>query len=111
MAQAWVMTVAGQRLHDTIFRQPAEAFLKERLRPHHGRPPVPSLHRAVSAGPLRCTGALRARSRSRIRGPSSPPIPGPTASICCAWTPPTIRHSDGTFLHRRHSLALRNRWR
>jgi transposase len=39
MAQEWVMTVADQRLHGTIFRKPAEAFLEEQLRPHHGHPP------------------------------------------------------------------------
>jgi transposase len=39
MAQEWVLTVADQRLHGTIFRKPMEAFLEERLRPHHGRPP------------------------------------------------------------------------
>jgi transposase len=39
MAQAWVMTVADQRLHGTIFRKPAEAFLEERLRSHHSQPP------------------------------------------------------------------------
>jgi transposase len=39
MAQEWVMMVADQRRHGTIFRKPAEAFLEERLRPHHGRPP------------------------------------------------------------------------
>jgi Integrase core domain len=39
MAQEWVMTVADQHLHGTIFRKPAEAFLEERLRPHHGRLP------------------------------------------------------------------------
>jgi transposase len=39
MAQEWVRTVADQRIHGTIFRKPAEAFLEERLRPHHGRPP------------------------------------------------------------------------
>jgi transposase len=39
MAQEWVMTVADQRLHGTIFRQPAEAFGEERWRPQHGRPP------------------------------------------------------------------------
>jgi hypothetical protein len=38
-AQAWVMTVADQRLHGTIFHKPAEAFVEERLRSHHGRPP------------------------------------------------------------------------
>jgi Integrase core domain len=39
MAQEWVMTVADQRMHGTIFRKPAEAFLEERLRSHHSRPP------------------------------------------------------------------------
>jgi transposase len=39
MAQEWVRTIADQRIHGTIFRQPAEAFLEERLRPHHARPP------------------------------------------------------------------------
>lgn len=39
MAQEWVMTVADQRIHGTIFRKPAEAFLEEPLRPHHSRPP------------------------------------------------------------------------
>ena len=40
-AQEWVLTVADQRLHGTIFRKPAEAFLEEQLRPHHGHPPSP----------------------------------------------------------------------
>jgi transposase len=39
MAQAWVLTVADQRRHGTIFRKPAEAFGEERLQPHHARPP------------------------------------------------------------------------
>jgi transposase len=39
MAQEWVATVADQRLHGTIFRKPAEAFLDEQLHPHHDRPP------------------------------------------------------------------------
>jgi transposase len=39
MAQAWVVTVADQRLHGTTFRKPAEAFQDERLRSHLGRPP------------------------------------------------------------------------
>ena len=39
MAQEWVMTVADQRMHGTIFRKPAEAFLEERRRSHHSRPP------------------------------------------------------------------------
>ena len=39
VAQAWGLTVADQRRHGTIFRQPAEAFLEERLRPHRGHPP------------------------------------------------------------------------
>jgi len=43
MAQEWVLTVADQRLHGTIFRKPAEVFLEEQLRPHHGtrRPTSP----------------------------------------------------------------------
>jgi transposase len=52
MAQEWVMTVADQRLHGTIFRKPAEAFLDERLHPHHDRPPYrlhPVLCRKVAA--------------------------------------------------------------
>jgi Integrase core domain len=39
MAQEWVLTVADQRVHGTTFRKPAEAFLEEQLRPHHGHPP------------------------------------------------------------------------
>jgi transposase len=39
MAQEWVRTVAAQRLHGTICRQPAEAFWEEPLRPPHARPP------------------------------------------------------------------------
>jgi transposase len=39
MAQEWVLTGADQRLHGTIFRKPAEAFLEERRRPPYGRPP------------------------------------------------------------------------
>jgi transposase len=39
MAQAWVVTVADQRLHGTTFRKPAEAFGEEHLRSHRGRPP------------------------------------------------------------------------
>jgi transposase len=39
LAQEWVLTVADQRCHGTIFRKPAEAFVEERLRPHHGCPP------------------------------------------------------------------------
>ncbi len=39
MAQEWVLTVADQRLHGTIFRKPAEVFREEQLCPHHGRPP------------------------------------------------------------------------
>jgi hypothetical protein len=39
MAQEWVRTVADQRLHGTICRQPAEAFPEEPLRPPHARPP------------------------------------------------------------------------
>jgi hypothetical protein len=39
LAQEWVLTVADQRLHGTIFRKPAEAFLEEQLRSHAGHPP------------------------------------------------------------------------
>jgi transposase len=38
-AQEWVLTVADQRRHGTIFRKPAEAFGEERLRSHHSQPP------------------------------------------------------------------------
>jgi transposase len=39
LVQAWVTTVADQRIHGTTFRQPAEAFADERLRTHGGLPP------------------------------------------------------------------------
>jgi hypothetical protein len=36
--QAWVVTVADQRIHGTTFRKPAEVFREEGLRSHVGRP-------------------------------------------------------------------------
>jgi hypothetical protein len=51
MAQEWVITVADQRCHGTTFRKPAEAFVEERLRPHHDQPPYdlsPVLSRKVA---------------------------------------------------------------
>jgi DNA replication protein DnaC/transposase len=51
MAQAWVGTVADQRLHGTTVRTPAEACQDEPLRAHLGRPPdglQPSLVRTVA---------------------------------------------------------------
>jgi transposase len=37
--QAWVVTIADQRIHGTTCRKPAEAFGEERLRPHRERLP------------------------------------------------------------------------
>jgi transposase len=39
LVQAWVVTIADQRIHGTTCRKPAEAFGEERLRPHRERPP------------------------------------------------------------------------
>jgi transposase len=55
-AQAWGLTVADQRCHGTIFRQPAEAFGEERLRSHDSQPPLPPRHGVVSEGRPRWPG-------------------------------------------------------
>jgi transposase len=39
MVQAWLVTVADQRIHGTTFRKPAELFSQEQLRSHGGKPP------------------------------------------------------------------------
>jgi hypothetical protein len=55
-AQEWVLTVADQRRHGTIFRKPAEAFGEERLRSHDSQPPLPPRHGVVSEGRPRWPG-------------------------------------------------------
>ena len=63
MVQECLLSIADQRTHGTIFRKPAEAFVEERLRPHHSVGHVtrrPAAHRVTSPGPT--------RSRPRLGG-------------------------------------------
>jgi hypothetical protein len=56
MVREWVLSMADQRTHGTIFRKPAEAFVEKRLRPHHGAGHViliPAAHRFTRPGPTR----------------------------------------------------------
>ncbi|HEX2186760.1 MAG TPA: hypothetical protein VHN78_14780 [Chloroflexota bacterium] len=59
-------TVAAQRLHGTIVRPPAAAFLEERLRPHCARPPY-RLHPVL--GRQGASDGLVTRETKRDSGP------------------------------------------